>query len=279
MGFGEKYKEETKQPNEFECCRRAQNFRITGKKENKLKIVSLQFLFSPPFSSHLKVQFNSRHNNFKWKIIKKKSIKSRAVVPRERASRRRHKKKKVKFPVVEQLFQFLPHCALLQAFNERFNYVELNKTDQLSFRACVGCSSVAWLSWFKFHLWKCVHYHFELKHLWSRACFQRGARRERENDMQLVCELLITFLHFFSSPPPPDSSHENTKTGPVMTRLLFCFNQSTETETTLVGAMAAKWKKENWKATEQQYWTCKLSWTHFSFNNDHLHDLFTFHTV
>ena len=48
MGFGEKRKEETKQPNEFECCRRAQNFRITGKKENKLKIVSLQFLFSPP---------------------------------------------------------------------------------------------------------------------------------------------------------------------------------------------------------------------------------------
>ena len=71
MDFEEKRKEERKQPNEFEMLQARTEFPNHWQKrkqiENRFAAVSVP---SPlPFSSHLKVQFNSRHNNFKWKII------------------------------------------------------------------------------------------------------------------------------------------------------------------------------------------------------------------
>lgn len=119
------------------------------------------------------------------------------------------------------------------------------------------------------------------KHLWLKA--QRSRRRSGNewNDMQLlVCELLITFLLsvLFLSLSLPPRSLLNTKTCKTwLTRFSFSINQSRQ-NVTWTSQMGNK-KKVPYLLAHSIHGVVNCLKTYFSFNNDHLHDLFTSNTV
>lgn len=110
----------------------------------------------------------------------------------------------------------------------------------------------------------------------AMAAGQRQA--ENENDMQLVCELLITFFPIFylSLPPRCEAvSWEHEKPSTCMSWHDFysaSINRPKRRGSEQVAPGIVMLTRNNIELVN-----CRE--THFPFNNDHLHDLFTFYAV